>query len=190
MIMILIIDNYDSFTFNLAQYLGELGGDLQVYRNDEITSELVRELCPEKIVISPGPGRPENAGSTVEVVKEFYKSIPILGVCLGHQAIGYAFGGSIVEAPSLRHGKSSLIRHNGEDLFHGVPSEMIVARYHSLCVAEESLPEELIPTARALDDNSIMALKHRDYPVRGVQFHPESILTVDGKKLLENFLNL
>ena len=188
--MILIIDNYDSFTFNLAQYLGELGGDLKVCRNDEITSEAVRAMSPDKIVISPGPGRPENAGCAVEVVRQFYKSIPILGVCLGHQAIGYAFGSRIVEAPSLRHGKSSLIRHDGEDLFKGVPTEMMVARYHSLCVAEESLPEVLIPTARALDDNSLMALRHRDYPVRGVQFHPESILTVDGKNLLKNFLNL
>tara|TARA_Y100000588_G_scaffold380150_1_gene463552 strand:- start:155 stop:721 length:567 start_codon:yes stop_codon:yes gene_type:complete len=187
--MVLIIDNYDSFTFNLAQYLGELGGDLKVCRNDEITSEGVRDLSPEKIVISPGPGRPEDAGCAVEVVREFYKTTPILGVCLGHQAIGYAFGGRIVEAPSLRHGKSSLILHDGKDLFDGVPSEMMAARYHSLCIAEDSLPEELIPTARALDDNSIMALRHRDFPVRGVQFHPESILTIDGKNLLRNFLN-
>ena len=189
MIMILIIDNYDSFTFNLAQYLGELGADLKVLRNDEITLAGVRELSPEKIVISPGPGRPEDAGCTVGVVREFYKSIPILGVCLGHQAIGYAFGGSIIEAPSLRHGKSSKIRHDGEDLFAGLPSEMEAARYHSLCVAEDSLPEELILTARAIDDDSIMALRHRKFPVRGVQFHPESILTVDGKNLLKNFFN-
>ena len=187
--MILIIDNYDSFTFNLVQYMGELGADLLVRRNDRVTEDEVKTLAPTGIVISPGPGRPEDAGISVALVKEFAPSIPILGVCLGHQAIGQAFGGQIVSAPKLMHGKTSQIRYSGDDIFDGLPNPFIATRYHSLLVARDSLPDELKVTA-STEDEVIMGLQHREYPVYGVQFHPESILTAEGKRLLGNFIEL
>lgn len=184
--MILLIDNYDSFTYNLRQYLGELGADVVVYRNDAITIEEIRKLGPEKIIISPGPGKPENAGISVELVKELGKDIPVLGVCLGHQAIGVAYGGKVLRAPFPVHGKTSMIHHNGGGIYKGLPNPFEATRYHSLIVEKESLPEELIITSET--DGLIMGLKHVKYPVEGVQFHPESILTKEGKQLLANFL--
>ena len=187
--MILMIDNYDSFTYNLVQYLGELGEELRVYRNDQITISEIEELAPERIVISPGPGRPERAGICLELVRHFAGKIPILGVCLGHQAIASAFGGKIVRAKRLMHGKTSEIHHNGKGIFQGLKNPFLAVRYHSLAVEEASLPEDFEVSARA-EDQEIMAIQHKKYPLEGVQFHPESILTEEGKKLLANFLRL
>ena len=186
--MILVIDNYDSFTYNLVQYLGELGAVLVVYRNDQISLEEIADIAPEKIVISPGPCTPNEAGISVALVQHFAGKIPILGVCLGHQSIGQAFGGKIVGAPTIMHGKVSEIRHSGQSIFRGLPEPFIATRYHSLVVERESLPVCLEITAET-DDGVIMGLRHRDMAVDGVQFHPESILTGEGKNLLQNFLD-
>ncbi len=186
--MILVIDNYDSFTYNLVQYLGELGAELVVYRNDQISLEEIADIAPEKIVISPGPCTPNEAGISVALVKHFAGKIPILGVCLGHQSIGQAFGGKIVGAPTIMHGKVSEIHHSGESVFQGLPEPFIATRYHSLVVERESLPVCLEITAET-DDGVIMGLRHRDMAVDGVQFHPESFLTDEGKNLLQNFLD-
>ncbi|HNW39284.1 MAG TPA: aminodeoxychorismate/anthranilate synthase component II [Candidatus Omnitrophota bacterium] len=187
--MILMIDNYDSFTYNLVQYLGELGQRVLVYRNDLLSLEDIKQLNPQKIVISPGPGRPENAGISCAVIKEFCGKIPILGVCLGHQAIGYCFGGKIVQAARLMHGKTSKIYHNQKDIFKNIPNPFMATRYHSLLVEKRSLPDclELIAWT---NDAEVMGLKHKAYPVWGVQFHPESILTKSGKDILDNFIKL
>lgn len=186
---LLVIDNYDSFTYNLVQYLGELGGKLEVYRNDEITLEEIRRKKPEKIVISPGPGTPENAGISNDVIREFGPHIPILGVCLGHQCLGYVAGGKIIRAKRLMHGKTSLIYHNEKELFKGLPNPLEATRYHSLMVKREGLPKILTITAWT-KEKEIMGLRHNKWPVWGVQFHPESILTKEGKKLLSNFLKI
>ena len=186
--MILVIDNYDSFTYNLVQYLGELGAELVVYRNDQISLEEIADIAPEKIVISPGPCTPNEAGISVALVQHFAGKIPILGVCLGHQSIGQAFGGKIVGAPTIMHGKVSEIHHRGQSIFKGLPDPFIATRYHSLVVERESLPICLEITAET-DDGVIMGLRHRDMAIDGVQFHPESILTGEGKNLLQNFLD-
>jgi anthranilate synthase/aminodeoxychorismate synthase-like glutamine amidotransferase len=186
--VILLIDNYDSFTFNLAQYLGELGAPPLVRRNDEITLDEIGELKPDRIVISPGPGRPEQAGISVDLIKRFGPTIPLLGVCLGHQSIGIAFGGQVVRARELMHGKVSAVQHDGRGVFHGVTQPFTAGRYHSLVVAEP-LPAELEASAHT-DDGTIMGVRHRSYPVHGVQFHPESVLTGEGHRLLRNFLEL
>ncbi len=192
--MIIVIDNYDSFTYNLVQYLGELGAELpvasevQVYRNDQISLAEIRRLQPAAVVISPGPGRPEDAGISLELIKELGPTLPILGVCLGHQSIGQVFGGKIVSAPVLMHGKTSQVEHAGTGVFHGVESPMIATRYHSLVIEKQSCPEVLEITAW-VEDGTIMGVRHREYPhIEGVQFHPESILTTSGKQLLRNFL--
>lgn len=186
--MIAVIDNYDSFTYNLVQYLGELGAEVRVYRNDAITAGQLAALGPSHIVISPGPGDPSDAGVSNEVIRDLGRSIPILGVCLGHQCIGQVFGGQVVRAPRLVHGKTSPIYHYGDGLFVGLPSPFEAARYHSLIVAEP-LPAGLEITAFTTD-GEVMGLRHESWPVYGVQFHPESILTVDGKKILQNFLDI
>lgn len=186
--MILLIDNYDSFTYNLYQFLAEENRDVKVVRNDKITIEEIAALKPKAIVLSPGPGRPENAGICVELIKQLHKTYPILGVCLGHQAIGYAFGGSIVGAESILHGKTSLVYHNSKGIFKDIPSPLLAGRYHSLVIDKNSLPKELIIEAES-DTGVIMSVRHRIYPCFGVQFHPESVLTPDGKKLLLNFIN-
>jgi anthranilate synthase/aminodeoxychorismate synthase-like glutamine amidotransferase len=185
--MILVIDNYDSFTFNLVQYLGEMGRKLLVYRNDAITVPEIEALHPESIIISPGPGRPENSGIIIPAIRRLAGKIPVLGVCLGHQAIGAAFGGKVVSAPSLMHGKTSQIFHDGRTIFAGLKNPFIATRYHSLMVAAESFPDCLEVSARS-EDGVIMGLRHRELAVEGVQFHPESILTEVGKKLLANFV--
>ncbi|HEX9592050.1 MAG TPA: aminodeoxychorismate/anthranilate synthase component II [bacterium] len=185
--MLLVIDNYDSFTYNLVQYLGELGEDVEVYRNDRITVAEIRDLGPRHIVISPGPCTPNEAGISVQVVRELGGEIPLLGVCLGHQAIGQAFGGKVVRAASLMHGKTSLIYHDGRGVFRGLPNPFEATRYHSLAVERASLPEVLEVTAHT-EDGEIMGLRHRERAIEGVQFHPESILTRVGKDLLRNFL--
>ena len=187
--MILVIDNYDSFTFNLVQYLGELGQDLRVFRNDEITVEEIERIAPVRIVISPGPGRPEDSGIIMEAIRRLAGKIPILGVCLGHQAIGAALGGSVVRAAHIMHGKTSAVFHDGKTIFHGLENPFEATRYHSLVVSPADLPQCLEVSART-EDGVIMGLRHRLFPLEGVQFHPESILTGAGKKLLSNFLNL
>ncbi|MDM7995590.1 MAG: aminodeoxychorismate/anthranilate synthase component II [Acidobacteriota bacterium] len=187
--MILVIDNYDSFTFNLVQYLGSMGHGLKVFRNDAITLEEIERLAPEHIVISPGPGRPENSGIIIDTIKRFSGRIPILGVCLGHQAIGAAFGGEVVSAPQIMHGKTSDIFHDGRTIFEGLPDPFCATRYHSLVVAPDHLPACLEISARTTD-GVIMGLRHREMVVEGVQFHPESILTEIGMQLLRNFVNL
>jgi anthranilate synthase component II len=187
--MILLIDNYDSFTYNLYQYLGELGEDIKVIRNDQLTLEDINEMKPEAIILSPGPGRPEKAGICVDVIKRFHKSIPILGICLGHQAIGYAFGAAIIRAENIMHGKTSKINHLRSRLFYDLPQDLEVMRYHSLVINQETMPEELVSLSVAESDNEIMAVKHKQYPVYGLQFHPESVGTIHGKKMLANFLN-
>ena len=187
--MILVIDNYDSFTFNLVQYLGELGQDLRVVRNDAVTLEEIEVLAPAAVVISPGPGRPENAGIVIEAIRTFAGRVPILGVCLGHQALGAAFGARVVQAPYIMHGKTSDVFHDGRTVFSGVPNPFQATRYHSLIVAEADLPECLEISARTAD-GVIMGLRHRAFPLEGVQFHPESILTKEGIMLLKNFLSL
>ena len=188
--MILMVDNYDSFTYNLVQYFGELKAKVVVYRNDAITLDQIAGLKPERIVISPGPSNPENAGISVDVIKTFAGKVPLLGVCLGHQSIGYAFGGKIIRAGKLMHGKTSRIRHNGKDLFQGMSNPFEATRYHSLVIEEKTIPDCLDITARSEDDNEIMGVRHKTLPVWGVQFHPESILTKEGKNILENFLQL
>lgn len=187
--MILMIDNYDSFTYNLVQYLGELGQRVKVYRNDALSIGEIKKLDPAKIVISPGPGRPEDAGISCEVIRQFSGKIPILGVCLGHQAIGYVFGAKIVGAKKLMHGKTSRIYHNKKDIFKGIANPFLATRYHSLLVDKKSLPDCLEITAFTAEDE-IMGLRHKVYPVWGVQFHPESILTKSGKQILDNFIKL
>ncbi|MEW6574058.1 MAG: aminodeoxychorismate/anthranilate synthase component II [Bacillota bacterium] len=187
--MVLMIDNYDSFTYNLVQYLAEIGSEVVVFRNDAITIKEIAALNPSHIVLSPGPCTPNEAGVCLDVIREFTGRIPILGVCLGHQAIGQAFGGRVVRAARLMHGKTSAIYHDGRTVFQGIPSPFTATRYHSLVVAPEGLPEVLEVTARTAE-GEIMGLRHRDYLVEGVQFHPESILTEYGKELLRNFLSL
>jgi para-aminobenzoate synthetase component 2 len=186
--MILMIDNYDSFTYNLVQYLGELGADLVVHRNDKITLDQIEALAPEKIVISPGPCTPREAGISCDLIRQFAGRVPLLGVCLGHQCIGDVFGGDVVRAGRLMHGKTSMIHHNGEQIFDNLENPFEATRYHSLIVKKETLPDCFELTAWT-DQDEIMGLRHKDYPIWGVQFHPESILTVEGKKLLANFLN-
>jgi anthranilate synthase/aminodeoxychorismate synthase-like glutamine amidotransferase len=188
--MLLVIDNYDSFTYNLVQYLGELGETVEVRRNDQVTVQQIEsELKPKRIVISPGPGTPDTAGITLEVIERFAGLVPLLGVCLGHQAIGQAFGGRVIRAPELMHGKSSEVIHDGKTIFAGLTDRFRAGRYHSLIVEKETLPSSLEISART-DDDVIMGLRHRELKVEGVQFHPESILTADGKQLLANFLKL
>jgi len=187
--MILMIDNYDSFTYNLVQYLGQLDQTVAVYRNDKISLEDIRDLAPDAIFLSPGPCTPKEAGITVDVVREFHKSTPIMGVCLGHQAIGYAFGGNVVRAGRLMHGKTSPIINDGMTIFKGLPNPFIAGRYHSLLIEESTLPSCLMISART-EEGEIMGLRHREYAVEGIQFHPESILTPQGKRILRNFLEL
>ena len=187
--MLLMIDNYDSFTYNIVQYLGELGEDVQVHRNDRITIQEIEALNPERIVISPGPCSPEEAGISVAAIRHFAGKIPLLGVCLGHQAIGAAFGGRVVRSSSLMHGKTSPIHHNGQGLFRGLPNPFDATRYHSLVVERATFPDCLEITAW-VEEGEVMGLAHRDLPVWGVQFHPESILTVGGMQLLGNFLEM
>jgi len=187
--VILLLDNYDSFTYNLAQYLGELGCQVEVHRNDRISVEQIAQRKPDRIVISPGPCTPQEAGICVELVQKLAGKIPILGVCLGHQAIGAAFGGKIIRAPKLFHGKTSQIRHDGSGVFRGLPNPFTATRYHSLIVERKSLPRALQVTAET-DDDIVMGMQHREYPLMGVQFHPESVLTESGKQLLKNFLSL
>ena len=187
--MILVLDNYDSFTYNLVQYLGELGAELRVIRSDGIALSELAALRPERIVISPGPGRPDQAGISLELVRHFAGRIPLLGVCLGHQVIGQAFGGVVRRAPSIVHGKTSRIHHDGGTIYTGLPSPFVATRYHSLVVEREGLPDCLEISATA-DDGVIMGLRHRKYAIEGVQFHPESILTAAGKGLLDNFLHM
>jgi anthranilate synthase/aminodeoxychorismate synthase-like glutamine amidotransferase len=186
--MVLVIDNYDSFTYNLVQYLGELGADVMVMRNDVVSLDDVVNAKADRIVISPGPGRPEHAGVTMSVIRRLGQATPILGVCLGHQAIGAVFGGEVVRAVVPMHGKTSTIEHDGRGVFSGIAGPFQASRYHSLVVAEQGLPDDLEITARTLEDANIMGLRHRTWPVHGVQFHPESILTGEGKTILRNFL--
>ncbi len=197
--MVFVLDNYDSFTYNLVQYLGELGAEIVVRRNDELSPQEVGAMKPDRILISPGPCTPQDAGISIGLIQHFARlaenggpRTPILGVCLGHQAIGAAFGGNVVRAPRLMHGKTSEVTHDGKTIFSGIPSAMTCTRYHSLIVAEEGLPAELEISARTTDANgeTIMALRHRHLPIEGVQFHPESVLTTHGKKIIENFLKM
>src|SRR5271154_7308429 len=188
--MVFVLDNYDSFTYNLVQYMGELGAEMTITRNDQLTVEQIEDLNPERIVLSPGPCTPQEAGVSIPLIRHFAGRVPILGVCLGHQAIGAAFGGNVVRAPKLMHGKTSEVEHDGKTIFKGLPSAMTCTRYHSLIESEEGLPEELEISARTVDGETIMALRHRELPIEGVQFHPESVLTSDGKKLIENFLKM
>jgi anthranilate synthase/aminodeoxychorismate synthase-like glutamine amidotransferase len=189
--MVFVLDNYDSFTYNLVQYLGELGADVVVRRNDQVSVAEIEAMKPERVVISPGPCTPQDAGISIDVIRHFAGKLPLLGVCLGHQAIGAAFGGNIARAKNLMHGKTSQVQHDGRTIFAGLPSPMTATRYHSLIVSEDGLPHELEVSASTVDrDGSrvIMGLRHKKFPVEGVQFHPESVLTADGKKLIENFL--
>lgn len=187
--MVFVLDNYDSFTYNLVQYMGELGAEMEVRRNDELTVDEVEALQPQRILLSPGPCTPQEAGISIELVRHFAGRVPILGVCLGHQAIGAAFGGDVVRAAKLMHGKTSEVEHDGKTIFTGIDSPMTCTRYHSLIVSEKNLPKELEVSARTAD-GTIMGLRHRKYAVEGVQFHPESVLTADGKRLIRNFLEL
>jgi len=186
--MVFVLDNYDSFTYNLVQYLGELGAEVVVKRNDEVTVDAIRAMKPDRIVLSPGPGRPEDAGVMMDVIRELGSGTPIFGVCLGHQAIGAVFGGSVVRASAPMHGKTSTIEHNSRGVFTGLTGPFDASRYHSLVVAQEGFPDSLEVTARTQDDGVIMGLRHRTLPIHGVQFHPESILTSEGKRILRNFL--
>jgi|SRR5437879_1561459 len=189
--MIFVLDNYDSFTYNLVQYLGELGAEVEVRRNDQVTVDQVEAMQPERIVISPGPCTPQEAGISIELIRRVAGKTPLLGVCLGHQALGAAFGGRVVRAKNLMHGKTSQVEHDGKTIFRGLPSPMTATRYHSLIVAEEGLPAELQVSARTKERDGttvIMGLRHRQFPVEGVQFHPESVLTDEGKRLIKNFL--
>jgi anthranilate synthase/aminodeoxychorismate synthase-like glutamine amidotransferase len=190
--MVFVLDNYDSFTYNLVQYLGELGAEVEVRRNDQVSVAEVEALHPERILISPGPCTPTEAGISVELIRHFAGKIPVLGVCLGHQALGEAFGGKIVRAKNLMHGKTSRVEHDGRTIFKGLETPMTATRYHSLIVAEDSLPAELEISAHTVERDGtrvIMGLRHRKFPVEGVQFHPESVLTDQGKKLVKNFLS-
>jgi anthranilate synthase/aminodeoxychorismate synthase-like glutamine amidotransferase len=189
--MVFVLDNYDSFTYNLVQYIGELGHDVVVRRNDQITVDEIAELSPDHIVVSPGPCTPHEAGISIEVIRHFAGKIPVLGVCLGHQALGAAFGGKVVRAHNLMHGKTSQVEHDGQTIFRDLPSPLQATRYHSLIVEEKGLPRELEISATCIDRDGhrvIMGLRHREFPVEGVQFHPESVLTHHGKKLVANFL--
>jgi anthranilate synthase/aminodeoxychorismate synthase-like glutamine amidotransferase len=191
--MVFVLDNYDSFTYNLVQYLGELGAEVEVRRNDQVTPADVERMQPDRIVISPGPCTPHDAGISIELIRHMAGKAPILGVCLGHQAIGAAFGGEVVRARHLMHGKTSLVEHDDRTLFHGLPSPMTATRYHSLIVSEKKLPSDLEVTAwthEADGSRTIMGLRHRKLPIEGVQFHPESVLTQEGKRLLQNFLEM
>jgi anthranilate synthase/aminodeoxychorismate synthase-like glutamine amidotransferase len=195
--MVFVLDNYDSFTYNLVQYMGELGAEMVIRRNDELTPKEVEALRPERILISPGPCTPQDAGISMELIKHFASlakaggpRVPILGVCLGHQAIGAAFGGNVVRAPKLMHGKTSEVEHDGKTIFKGIPSAMTCTRYHSLIVTDEGLPDGLEVSARTTDGETIMALRHRELPIEGVQFHPESVLTIHGKQIIQNFLKM
>ena len=187
--MILIIDNYDSFTYNLVQYIGALNPDLEVYRNDKITLDEIKNISPQRIVISPGPGVPEDAGISIDIIKTYKGDIPIFGICLGHQAITVAFGGKVDRANEIVHGKTSKIHHTGSAIFKDIPEKFEATRYHSLVAMEDSFPSELKVTART-DNGLIMALEHEDYPIYGVQFHPESIVTEHGMKMVQNFLEV
>jgi len=189
--MVFVLDNYDSFTYNLVQYLGELGAEVEVRRNDQVSIAEIEALRPERIVISPGPCTPADAGISVELIRHFAGKVPVLGVCLGHQAIGEAFGGKVVRAKNIMHGKTSRVEHDGKTIFKGLESPMTATRYHSLIVADDQLPPELEVSAHTVERDGtrvIMGLRHRKFPVEGVQFHPESVLTDEGKKLVENFL--
>ncbi len=191
--MVFVLDNYDSFTYNLVQYLGELGAEVVVRRNDQATVGEIEAMGPERILISPGPCTPQDAGISIDLIRHFAGKVPLLGVCLGHQALGAAFGGKVVRAKNLMHGKTSQVEHDGETIFRGLSSPMTATRYHSLIVEENSLPEELIVSAWTTDKDGsrvIMGLRHRQFPVEGVQFHPESVLTDQGKKLVKNFLSV
>ncbi len=188
--MILMIDNYDSFTYNLVQYFGELKAEMEVVRNDALTIEQIREMKPKKIVISPGPGRPEDAGVSVDIIKKLGDKIPVLGVCLGHQGIGYAFGAKIINAKRLMHGKTSMIKHDNKGVFKGIKNPFEATRYHSLVIDRKTVPDCLSVTATTMDDGEIMGVQHKSYPIYGVQFHPESILTKEGKSILANFLKV
>jgi anthranilate synthase/aminodeoxychorismate synthase-like glutamine amidotransferase len=185
--MILMIDNYDSFTFNIVQYLGQMGEDVRVYRNDKITIDEIKKLKPQGIFLSPGPCSPREAGITVDVVREFHTTVPIMGICLGHQSIGYALGGDVVRADRIMHGKISPINHDGKTIFAGLPNPFTAGRYHSLLVRPETLPDCLEVSARTAE-GEIMGLRHKQYPVEGIQFHPESVLTPQGKRIIRNFL--
>ena len=187
--MILVIDNYDSFTYNLVQYLGELGAEIRVRRNDQITIDEITAMQPTQILISPGPGRPEDAGITMDVIRRFGSNTPILGVCLGHQAIGMAYGGVVCRAKAPMHGKTSTVVHDGKGVFSGIGEPFQAGRYHSLIIASDTVPAELEVAARTREDDTIMAVRHRKYQVHGVQFHPESVLTNEGRRILQNFLD-
>jgi anthranilate synthase/aminodeoxychorismate synthase-like glutamine amidotransferase len=191
--VVFVLDNYDSFTYNLVQYLGELGAEVEVRRNDQLSVAEVEALKPDRIVVSPGPCTPHEAGISIDLIRHFTGKIPVLGVCLGHQALGEAFGGKVIRAKKLMHGKTSKVEHDGRTIFRGVESPMVATRYHSLIVADDPLPSELEVSAQTVEDDGtrvIMGLRHRKYPVEGVQFHPESVLTEAGKKLIANFLEL
>jgi anthranilate synthase/aminodeoxychorismate synthase-like glutamine amidotransferase len=191
--MVFVLDNYDSFTYNLVQYLGELGAEVEVRRNDQVTITDVASLRPESILVSPGPCTPAEAGISIELIRHFAGKVPILGVCLGHQAIGAAFGGEVVRAPKLMHGKTSAVEHDGKTIFRGLPSPLSATRYHSLIVKEENLPADLEVSAWTSDgtgSRTIMGLRHRQFAVEGVQFHPESVLTAEGKQLIRNFITM
>jgi anthranilate synthase/aminodeoxychorismate synthase-like glutamine amidotransferase len=191
--VVFVLDNYDSFTYNLVQYLGEMGAKIEVRRNDDVTIEQIEEMHPDRILISPGPCTPQEAGISVELIRYFAGKVPLLGVCLGHQAIGAAFGGEIVRAKNLMHGKTSEVVHDGKTIFHGLASPMTATRYHSLIVSEKNLPADLEVSAWTSDKDGtrvIMGLRHKKFPVEGVQFHPESVLTEEGKKLVRNFLEI
>jgi anthranilate synthase/aminodeoxychorismate synthase-like glutamine amidotransferase len=191
--MVFVLDNYDSFTYNLVQYLGELGAEVVVRRNDQVTVTEIEKMRPERILVSPGPCTPQEAGISIELIRHFAGKVPVLGVCLGHQALGAAFGGKVVRAKTLMHGKTSDVNHDSKTIFQNLPSPMTATRYHSLVVSEKDLPQELEVSASTTEKDgsrTIMALRHKKFPVEGVQFHPESVLTVEGKNLIQNFLNL
>jgi anthranilate synthase/aminodeoxychorismate synthase-like glutamine amidotransferase len=187
--MILMIDNYDSFTFNIVQYLGQMGEDVRVFRNDKITVDEIRKLKPQAIFLSPGPRSPREAGITVDVIRNFYNVVPLMGICLGHQAIGFAFGGDVVRASRIMHGKTSQVHNDGKTIFAGLPNPFVAGRYHSLIVKRETLPDCLEISAET-DEGEIMGLRHKEYPVEGIQFHPESVLTPQGKRIIKNFLKI
>ena len=188
--MVLVIDNYDSFTYNLVQYLGELGADVEVRRNDQVTLAEIEAMHPDQILISPGPGRPEAAGISVDVVRHFGATTPVLGVCLGHQAIGVVYGGTVCRATKPMHGKTSTVMHDGRGIFSGIGEPFLAGRYHSLVISQEDVPADLEVSARTKEDGTIMAVRHRTHPVHGVQFHPESVLTDEGRRILRNFLEI
>jgi anthranilate synthase/aminodeoxychorismate synthase-like glutamine amidotransferase len=191
--MVFVLDNYDSFTYNLVQYLGELGAEVEVRRNDQVTIAEIEAMRPERILVSPGPCTPQDAGISIELIRHFAGKVPVLGVCLGHQAIAAAFGGNVVRAKNLMHGKTSEVQHDGRTIFGGLPSPMTATRYHSLVVQEKGLPAELEVSASTTErdgSRTIMGLRHKNFPIEGVQFHPESVLTSEGKKLVQNFLNM